>query len=396
MDSSSLHVTDRPLAPNFFALATGGLDGPELKPTAAQGQPCAPLAMLRESLLSALQRPPCVVLFSGGVDSTLILAVATSVAREYALPLPIPFTRRFPALPETDESALQELVISRLGLDDWYRIDYATELDLIGDEAQRLLCVEGVLFPAPLYAWAPPLRFARGGSVVTGEGGDELFGPRRGGAAAYAARTLLRQPRRAPRVASYLWRELTPRVLRRQRIRSELNEATFPWLTPTASAAVIDRLVFESADEPLNRHRAIDRLFARGAIRVGMHNYEWLSAVHDVQLVQPLFDSRMVASVVAHAPRRAQVGRSRLIGAMLPGIVPDEVLYRTTKATFNRAYFTAVSRDFAASWDGSGMDESIVNVDALRTEWLSHTPSVMTFSLLQWAWLHARGVGAHG
>ena len=49
-------------------------------------------------LLRSLQRPPCVVAFSGGRDSAGLLAAATRAARRHGLPLPIPATYRFPGV----------------------------------------------------------------------------------------------------------------------------------------------------------------------------------------------------------------------------------------------------------------------------------------------------------
>ena len=63
-----------------------------------------PRVALEAAVLGALRRPPCGVAFSGGRDSSLVLAVATHVARREGLPDPIPVTRRFPDKPEAEES----------------------------------------------------------------------------------------------------------------------------------------------------------------------------------------------------------------------------------------------------------------------------------------------------
>ena len=44
----------------------------------------------------------------------------------------MPVTHRFPRVPESDEGEWQELVIGRLGLDDWERLEWDDEMDLIG------------------------------------------------------------------------------------------------------------------------------------------------------------------------------------------------------------------------------------------------------------------------
>src|SRR5687768_13796753 len=51
---------------------------------------------LEQAVLVGLMRPPCVVSFSGGRDSSAVLAIAAHVARREGLPLPIPVSLRFP------------------------------------------------------------------------------------------------------------------------------------------------------------------------------------------------------------------------------------------------------------------------------------------------------------
>jgi hypothetical protein len=72
-------------------------------PSVRQGT--TPRAALEAAVLPALRRSPCLVSFSGGRDSSAVLAVAASVARREGLPLPIPATNRFPGARLTDEAA---------------------------------------------------------------------------------------------------------------------------------------------------------------------------------------------------------------------------------------------------------------------------------------------------
>jgi asparagine synthase (glutamine-hydrolysing) len=79
-------------------------------------------------------------------------------------------------------------------------------------------------------------------------------------------------------------------------------------------------------------------------------------------------------------------------------LLPPDVLDRSTKAHFDEAFWRAPSREFAARWDGGGVDGSIVDVEALRREWASERPLAQSFLLLQSAWLaeEARRSGAQG
>lgn len=54
-----------------------------------------PLAAFEDVVRGALRRPPCVVTFSGGRDSSAVLAVAARIARDERLPAPVAVTLRF-------------------------------------------------------------------------------------------------------------------------------------------------------------------------------------------------------------------------------------------------------------------------------------------------------------
>ena len=47
-------------------------------------------------------------------------------------------------------------------------------------------------------------------------------------------------------------------------------------------------------------------------------------------------------------------------------VLPHEVTHRSTKAVFTEVFVAAHSRAFAQQWNGSGVDESLVDPDRLR------------------------------
>jgi asparagine synthase (glutamine-hydrolysing) len=71
-------------------------------------------------------------------------------------------------------------------------------------------------------------------------------------------------------------------------------------------------------------------------------------------------------------------------------LLPTDVVRRTTKASFNRVFFGEESRAFAVAWSGRGLDETLIEPEALRQEWLSEAPDGRTALLLQSAWLADR------
>ena len=67
-------------------VATGApLGADPAAPSLPMPRPGGPVAALEHSVLGALLRPPCVVSFSGGRDSSAALAVATRVARQQGI-----------------------------------------------------------------------------------------------------------------------------------------------------------------------------------------------------------------------------------------------------------------------------------------------------------------------
>src|SRR5215471_5458274 len=121
----------------------GGPSLPGLIPSEVQ-----PRVAFAESMVAALSRPPCVVSFSGGRDSSLVLALAVDVARREGLSLPVPVTVRTAGDADAEELSWQESVVRHLGLDDWDRVAIGEELECIGTEAGQILLRHGVLWPA--------------------------------------------------------------------------------------------------------------------------------------------------------------------------------------------------------------------------------------------------------
>jgi hypothetical protein len=77
--------------------------------------------------------------------------------------------------------------------------------------------------------------------------------------------------------------------------------------------------------------------------------------------------------------------------ALFSDVLPQAVLCRTTKASFNHAHAGAATREFARTWDGRGVDEELVDVERLRSVWLSDQPTMAAGVLLHSAWLATTG-----
>ena len=55
-------------------------------------------------------------------------------------------------------------------------------------------------------------------------------------------------------------------------------------------------------------------------------------------------------------------------------LLPDAVLSRTTKASFNQTRWGSFEREYARNWSGEGIDPDLIDAEKLRAAWLSDDP----------------------
>jgi asparagine synthase (glutamine-hydrolysing) len=358
-------------------------------PIGAESAPIAPLAdhhdprgALEAAIASALTRSPCVVSFSGGRDSSAVLASATSVARREGLPDPVPMTLRFAGIVSIDESSWQERVIAHLGLGDWERIEIDEELDYLGDIAQAGLRAHGLLYPANAHLHVPIFERARGGRVLTGFDGDGLFGSWRWARAQGVLHGRIRpQPRDPVRIAL----AFAPRALRRRVMREPLL-AQLPWVRAQARPALASLLLTEAAGEPRRWDERVHHYARRRHLHLTTYSLQVLADRHDVEVMHPLLDGAFLAAV-SRAGGAAGLGdRTSAMEALFGDLLPRETITRRTKAEFSGGLWRTQAKAFAARWEGTGLDERI-DPQRLREEWRSPTPWFGANTLLQAAWL---------
>jgi len=130
------------------------------------------LALLRDSVRLRLQADvPVGVLLSGGIDSSLVAAVAAEVSHE-----PVrTFTVSFPGYGRYDEGPFARLVAQHLGTDHTELVAEATSVDLLKEMACQFdePMADSSMIPTFLVS-----RLIRNHATValSGDGGDELFG----------------------------------------------------------------------------------------------------------------------------------------------------------------------------------------------------------------------------
>lgn len=387
------------IRPSGLELAVGfmlGSDDVDLHWDTRFPGPPSPRLALEAAIGPALRRPPCLVSFSGGRDSSLVLAVATHVARREGLPLPIPRSRRFAGDQDSEESSWQELVVRHLRLEDWDVVDCGEDLDVVGPQARPFLLEHGVVFAAPLFVLAGAIGSASGGSHLTGEGGDEIMGLRK---AAYARqitarpRTMLRRLGKDPD----RWRELVtalgPEPVRRSLLTRSMTD-TLPgrhWLRPQARQEIAEAVARGFAADSSDWRDSVRWLAVQRAQRVYSHNVGVVAAKADTLALDPLMDWGFMQAMARSGGRFGFASRAAAMEYVAGDLLPREVITRETKATFNTAYFSTPAREFVEGWDGTGLDESIVDPEALRDEWSKPVPAANSFMLLQTAWLASQG-----
>jgi asparagine synthase (glutamine-hydrolysing) len=348
--------------------------------------------VLEALVLGALRRPPS---FSGGRDSSAILAVATQVARSHGLPLPVPVTLRFPGMSDTDESVWQESVVRYLGLTDWVRLEFADDLDLVGPVAQGVLRRHGLVWPFNAHFHVPALEYARAGALLTGVGGDEIFLPGR-----WLRAMLLLRLRTRPRQSDLpvLAAALMPRRLRAAwLLRREGVQGHWEWLRPAAARRVEIAWATNSAGDPLRWDRWIhDRWWPGRRRSLGSWILSRLAADVDAVAVNPFEDPLFLSTLAREFGSIGFRSRTEAMRALFDTTVPDQLLSRSTKASFDPALWNRHARAFAESWHGTGLDSDLVDLEALRSTWRSDPPPALTFSLLQAAWMHSAGLSLGG
>jgi len=352
-----------------------------------EAQPAAgPWQTLEARLLEALERPPCLVGFSGGRDSSAILAAATKVARQEGLADPIPFTLRFGAAPRTDETEWQELVIRHLELDEWSQLPVAEELDALGPMALEVLERHGVHWPPNIHTFQLTLKPAAGGSLLTGNGGDELFSAFPGHRLVVLRRFGTR-PRRED--LRYLLRATMPDWALAQWVRRR-SYVALPWLRPRAARELERRFATSAMRIPATWSDELDKYLGGRNLEVASAITAALAQEADVNLVEPFVDPQFVRAVRDDAPPQGYGSRTAPMKKYFGDLLPPRVTERSTKAVFTEVFAGEQTRRFAREWDGAGLDPELVDAEALRRTWLSEIVDVRSLVPLQAAWLANR------
>jgi asparagine synthase (glutamine-hydrolysing) len=232
----------------------------------------------------------------------------------------------------------------------------------------------------PLF-WLP-LQYAKGGSMLTGFGGDSVIG---GWVRAHAAEVWAL--RAFPRLSDTMMfgYALSPRFIRAIAMRMQLTRP--PWMRERAFREFNAARIAELSTRPVRRDRflAWESRLRRSAFAES--TFARLAADVDAEAFHPLHDRHFVAALARDLGPRGRGDRTSIMRRVFANDLPDEVLARSSKANFAVAYFRKHTREFARRWDGIGLDPKLVDPEPLRKAWLEWIVDPRAALALQAAWL---------
>jgi hypothetical protein len=281
-------------------------------------------------------------------------------------------TIRADEVPQSQESEWQESVVRHLGLTDWIRLQIDDELDVVGPYARRGLERHGLLWPFNAHFHSPMLEAAAGGVLLTGIGGDELW------SSVFARPVSLR--RRAV--------QLVPRSIRRA-VLARRMPVDYPWLTARARREAQLAAVGGAAAPPRTTLGRMAQYRGMRYATTGNASLELLAADAGAEIMHPLFDARVWSAVAATAPSAGFARPDESLRAMAGHLLPEDLLSRSTKASFDAVFFNEHSRAFVERWTGAGAPSELVDADALHGHWRGEAPDPHSLTLIQSAWLES-------
>lgn len=345
--------------------------------------PSSPWDALLECFVEILQRPPVLLAFSGGRDSSLLLAAAMACARDHGLPAPIPITYRNLGAPGMQEDAWQELAIERFAVADWERVEGLSELDFLGTIAREALIRHGARYTPNAHFLIPLARRAKGGTLVVGLGGDELLA---GWRWTERAGVLSRRAPLRPSSLGTLLLGSAPAAMRRMLFDRRVEALDSPWLTPGAKR-LLGHWAGELEDQPTHWVRFIPWSLERRRLTLTVQTLMSLTREEGAQLRLPLLEPGFLRALADAGGRHGWSGRTAAMRAIADGHLPPETIERRSKAHFDEVYWGPESRAFATSWSGELPRPDLVDAERLRAEWLSERPRARAALLMQASWL---------
>jgi asparagine synthase (glutamine-hydrolysing) len=172
-------------------------------------------------------------------------------------------------------------------------------------------------------------------------------------------------------------------------MRPDVVVAT-PWLRAGARAELAKHARADAAREPRRWDRRITYYRQRRYLRLTVRSLELLAAKRGVEVRHPLLAPQFLTALASDGGRAGYGGRTAAMRALFADALPLDLLTRPRKAEFGRALWRAEARGFAERWDGTGVDDALVDPERVRVAWSVPTPWFGANTLLHVAWLAAQ------
>jgi hypothetical protein len=169
----------------------------------------------------------------------------------------------------------------------------------------------------------------------------------------------------------------------RRTVLSRRDPVILPWLRPDAQQGMWALWTADVASEPLRWQQRAAWYRRLRYVRVGVESLDAVAFDSRVQVHSPFLDAGFAAALGSLPTDRRFLTRGAAMHQLFGDLLPADVLGRATKSQFGGAFFSSHSREFAASWDGEGVDEELVDPDELRRQWAKQVVDGRTYSLLQ-------------
>ncbi|SEB84364.1 asparagine synthase (glutamine-hydrolysing) [Paramicrobacterium humi] len=343
----------------------------------------SPRKALERTVANVIADSPVYVLFSGGRDSSAVLALAIRMARLTGAADPLPVTIQHVNAPLSDEAEWQEIVLKHLGVKERLVLTFNGEQSLLGNAATTSLREFGLLWPPSLQVQRAVYSKLAPGTVLTGEGGDLIIDQRRITSLATAMRrTWIRTSLREAK-------SLVGDSFRKAQHIDNLV-ARSPWLTENGRRRVREEIW--ASREPLRWNNALRVIATSRPALVGRRNFEEVVKAHGHAIVNPFENADFISALEGAGGMLGLGSRTEMMRYLFHDLLPDVVLSRPTKAAFNETRWMEPEREFAEHWSGKGVDHDSIDAGALQQEWLKARPSTLSGLSLHAAWLAANSL----
>ena len=166
-----------------------------------------------------------------------------------------------------------------------------------------------------------------------------------------------------------------------------------PWLRPAAEREALALLTARQAAVPVRFDAAATTQITHRCFSGAAGTFRALGEAIGTTTELPLSRPGVVESLAGAGGWRGFGEQRTMLQRLAGDLLPSDLLTRRPAPDLNPVFFGEPSREFAANWTGAGLDESVVDIEALRRNWLSDRPDPRTACLLQYAWL--LGTGCH-